>query len=273
MVPVNDMVAVEAVSNPVFPVTFTLPKGWKLLKTEDNNQVLIPTGAATVDALILIHTGVYSQHEPLVAGLAQSLKDLGCQELMVAEEGEKSIQGKKAYVARGSARNAAGSPVEFGLYGQLSGKQLGAGFLVLTSAAQSAEAFRAAEALLASAQFGAFTGNALKAAALVGNWSGGSSEGSRTSGVGGITVASSTRYTFQKDGTFSFSHKSITSASGEFGELGSSLSKDSSTEDSGKYFVVGSKLVLAGQKQGTRVVGYTLQTGLLKIAGIVLQQK
>ena len=86
-------------------------------------------------------------------------------------------------------------------------------------------------------------------------------------------MASSTRYTFQKDGTFSFSHKSITSASGEFGELGSSLSKDSSTEDSGKYFVVGSKLVLAGQKQGTRVVGYTLQTGLLKIAGIVLQQK
>ena len=269
----NYTITAETVTNPIFPATFTTPKGWKLLRAEDNNQLFTPTGATTVDSLILIHTGVYSKHELLLMGLAESLKELGCKELQVTEEGEKTLQGRKVYVARGSAISATGSPVDFGLYGQLSGKQLGAGYLVLARKSLSAEAFRATEALLASAQFGVLTGNAAKATALVGTWSGGTNEGSRTSGIGGVMIASSTRYTFQKEGTFSMSQKSVTSASGEFGDLGSSLSKDSATEDSGKYFVVGSKLVLAGEKHGSRVVNYTLQTGLLKIAGTILRRK
>lgn len=258
---------------PIFPVTYTTPSGWKVAKTENNNTVLLPSGTSSVDALIVTHTGLYARFEPLVAGLAASLKDLRCTNVQVSEEGERTVKGKKAYVARGTAQNAQGAPVVFALYATLSGKQLGAGLFVLATDAQAEGTIRAAESLLGSVGFGTFTPSKLGAAALVGNWEGGTAEGSRTSGVGGLSIASSTRYTFQSAGTFSTRSQSIASASGEFGDLGSSLSKSSDTQDEGQYFVVGKKLILSSAKNGTTVVDYTLQNGILKLGGVLLRKR
>jgi hypothetical protein len=260
-------------TNPIFPVTFTTPKSWKLVKTLDNNAVLLPTGATVIDSLLATHTGVYEKLEPLVAGLALSLKDLNCTNVQISEEGEKQVKGRKAYVAKGSAVNAQGIPVVFAIYATLSGKQLGAGLVMLSSKEQSAEAFRAAEALLGSFQFGTFTPSKAAATALIGTWESSKSEGSRTSGVGGVSVASSNRYTFQSTGRFTSQSRSIVSASGEFGDFGSSLSKNSEEEDEGQFFVVGKKLIFSSAKRGTRVGDYTLQGGILKIGGVLLRRR
>jgi hypothetical protein len=260
-------------TNPIFPVSFTAPKSWKVLKTQDNNTLLVPSNAVQVDALLVTHFGLYEKFEPLVTGLANSLKDLNCKNIEVSEEGEKVVQGKKAYVARGRAQNAQGMPVAFALYGTLSGKQLGAGIVTLSSPEKSAETTRAAESLLSSLTFGSFAPSKTAAAALVGTWEGGKSEGSRTSGIGGVSVASSTRYAFESNGRFSSRSQSIVSASGEFGDFGSGLSKDSTTEDDGRYFVVGKKLILSSTKNGTMVLDYTLQGNLLKAAGVTLRRR
>ena len=260
-------------TNPIFPVSFATPKSWKVLKTQDNNTILVPTGSVQVDALLVTHLGLYEKFEPLVACLATSLKDLNCKNIEVSEEGEKVVQGKKAYVARGRAQNAQGMPVAFALYGTLSGKQVGAGLVTLSSPEKSTETTRAAEGLLGSLTFGSFTPSKTAAAALIGTWEGGKSEGSRTSGIGGVSVASSTRYVFESNGHFSSRSQSMVSASGEFGEFGSGLSKNSSTEDDGQYFVVGKKLVLSSTKNGTMVMDYTLQGNLLKAAGATLRRR
>jgi hypothetical protein len=260
-------------TNPIFPVSFAAPKSWKVLKTQDNNTVFVPSNAVQVDALLVTHLGLYEKFEPLVTGLANSLKDLNCKNIEVSEEGEKMVQGKKAYVARGRAQNAQGMPVEFALYATLSGKQLGAGLVTLASREQSAQTTRAAESLLGSLTFGTFAPSKAAAAALVGVWEGGKSEGSHTSGVGGVSIASSTRYAFESNGRFASRSQSMVSASGEFGDFGSGLSKNSNTEDSGQYCVVGKKLVLSSTKNGTMVIDYTLQGNLLKAAGAVLRRR
>lgn len=261
------------VTNSIFPITFSLPRGWKVLKAQDNNTVLIPNGSGQVEALVVTHMGLYTKTEPLVKGLAASLKDLNCKNIEVREEGERTLAGKKFYVAKGQALNGQDKPVVFALYSLLSGKQLGAGLVALSQPAQGNETLRAAEELMTSVQFGSFAPSKAAAGPLMGIWESSRSEGSRTSGVGGVSVSSFTRYVFQSPGRFALRSQSSVSASGEFGDFGSSLAKDSSTEDEGEFFVVGKKLVLSSAKNGTTVTEFTLQGGLLKLNGATLRRK
>jgi hypothetical protein len=262
----------KTLTNPIFPISFATPARWRVLKVQDNNAVLAPQGSGPVEVLLVAHLGLYEKQETLVTGLVASLKQLGCTQLEVREEGEAQVQGKRAYLARGRAQNAQAMPVEFALYSLLSGKQLGMGVVTLARPESSAEATRAAEGLIGSAQFGSFTPRKAAAEALAGVWTSSRAEGSQTSGVGGVQIASSTRYTFQSSGRFTSRAQSSVSASGEFGALGSSLSKDSDVTDEGQYFVVGTKLVLSSAKNGTQVLDYTLQGGLLKLGGALLRR-
>lgn len=261
------------VTNPIFPITFSLPRGWKVLKGQDNNTVLVPSTPGEVEALLIAHMGLYAKTEPLIKGIAASLKDLNCKNIEVREEGERTLAGKKLYVAKGQALNGQDKPVVFSLYSLLSGKQLGVGLLTLSQPAQGNETLRAAEELMTSLQFGSFAPSKAAAAPLMGVWESGRSEGSRTSGVGGVNISSFTRYVFQGSGRFALRSQSSMSASGEFGDFGSSLAKDSSTEDEGEFFVVGKKLVLSSAKNGTTVTEFTLQGGVLKLNGATLRRK
>jgi hypothetical protein len=274
LLPAHPQSEAKAVTNPIFPATFTTPKGWKVASTQDNNSALIPT-SKTPGALLLVHHGVYKKKETLALGLIESLKTLSCQNIKITTEGEKTFGGKSGYTARGTAQNAKGEEIELGICLVLSGKELGTGILFIANPGEGDGATNAAHSILGGVKFGSFTPLVAKQKELIGAWSGGSSQGtSRSSGPGSANFSSSASYTFRPDGTFASSYKSIMSASGSFGDFGSSLSSgdEEPTRDAGQYYVVGKKLVLVSNTKGTQVLNYVQESNLLKIGTLVYRR-
>jgi hypothetical protein len=264
----------KTVTNPIFPATFSTPQGWKLANTQDNNSALVPA-SKTPSALLLVHHGVYKKKETLILGLIESLKTLSCQNIRITSEGEKTFGGKSGYTARGTAQNAKGEEIELGICLVLSGKELGTGILFIANPGEGDGAMNAAHSILSGVKFGSFAPLAAKQKALVGAWAGGSSQGtSRSSGPGSANFSSSASYTFGSDGTFVSSYKSIISASGVSGDFGSSLSSgdEEPTRDTGRYYVVGKKLILVSSTKGTQVLDYVQEGNLLKVGTLVYRR-
>jgi hypothetical protein len=256
------------VLNPL-PASFKVPQNWKMGNQQLSTTLLV---SDSEPGIIVVHAGIYENFESCLVALSKGFQELKMTGQVVEGPREEKIAGLNGIFASYQGQAQDGTPVAARYRAVLSGRGVGIMVCGITTPEQIHVQGPRVDEVARTFKLGEFVPDRAAMAAIVGQWAKhqGSTSGSLSGPTGGTSSSSFASFTFNPDGTYSYSFEGSLSASTSVSDSGSQTSvfSGSSDSDQGRYFVAKGALILASSKGGCEIYEARMEGGRLVIGTV-----
>ncbi|MEW6744380.1 MAG: hypothetical protein AB1486_16630 [Planctomycetota bacterium] len=253
-----------------FPASFKTPPNWRIGQQARETAMLVSN---TEPGVIFVNAGLYDSFDACYNALSNTFREIQC--TAQATEGPRSenMAGMQGTFASYIGQDAQGNPIAVRFRAVHTGRGIGIGIVALTTPEMIGRLAPRVDEIARSLKAGEFVPDRQAMAQLVGQWARhrGSTSGSLSGPTGGTSSSAFSTYTFNPDGTFSYSFESSLSVASSVGLEGNQATLFSASNDSdqGRYFVAQGVLILSSAKCGSRTLDARLEGQYLRIGDVV----